>query len=222
MNAKTRKRILRCAVWLTVVLLILAFCPGPVEGNWKSLSRGRSPQCGCDSYNYDRFANGAIFSVSSAHPPPVYLGPYHSTGFGAYEGTILYSPHDVSVHGFVTLLFAVEFTSWGQNPELILYVRNFSRKAQETTKQNADKLAVYGLRDLGVARASDGRIVITKFKTKEISLEDIDKIASKFQEQKCQVILIESDLPIADFQPLVTKLEAHGLKVRVEPRVVFR
>jgi len=76
--------------------------------------------------------------------------------------------------------------------------------------------------EFNVSRTNDGPVVITKYRTKEISLEDVDRIAAKFQEQKRREVLIQSDLPSTDLQPLASKLEAHGLKVRFVPQVVFR
>ncbi len=72
-----------------------------------------------------------------------------------------------------------------------------------------------------VIRNKEGRTVILKRQNAEIALDDVDALAEKYYKDKKREIIVQTDLPESEVQPLVSKLESHGFSVRVKPQISF-
>lgn len=222
MTPKTKKRLTRITVWSLTGMLVLAFCPGPVEGNWVLQPPSARNHCGCDSHDFEHYQDGLIFSVHGNHPPPSYLGRYRVRKWGAYDASFDWPMTRCEISGFATLLFRFEFTGWSSKFEHLFYVRDFHSRARAAVKEQASSSAWWVGSRFSVSRNAAGQFVILKPQSQEVALEEVEKNAEEFQTQDRREILIQSDLSAADLQPIVSKLEANGLNVRVVPQVVFR
>jgi hypothetical protein len=222
MIAKARNYILRCAVWLMVALLVLAFCPGPVDGNWILLPDSARNHCGCDSHDFERRVGGSWFSVNSNHKPPYYNGSYQKMGGGEYRGICPTSYKSVSFDGFTTLLFAFEFSDWGSKVEFNYYIRDFHPLASRSVTEQAGMTARRLGAKFSVVREDGESVKIMSSEDQGISLDDVDSLVDKSFTNRTRLVLVQSDLSEFDVAPLVSRLNAHGLKVRVEPHVKFK
>lgn len=74
-------------LWLVFAVIGGAiFCifalPMRIEGNWRTTAI----RCLCDySHHFLRFEDGKVLWVFDHHPPPMWLGTYERTGWGAYK-----------------------------------------------------------------------------------------------------------------------------------------
>lgn len=222
MTPKVRKRLIRTTVWSLTGLLVLAFCPGPVEGNWVLQPPSARNQCGCDSHDFERYQNGAIFSVHGNHPPPSYSGLYRVRKWGAYDASYEWPAVRCEISGFATLFFRFEFAGWSNKFEPLFYVRDFHPKARAVVNEQAGSYAWWVGGRFSIIRNEEEKLVILRPQCQEVALQDVENQAADFLTQDRREILIQSDLSTADLQPIVSKFEANGLTVRLVPQVIFR
>lgn len=222
MTPKTRKRLIRITVWSLTGLLVLAFCPGPVEGNWVLQPLSARNHCMCDSHDFERYQDGLMFSVHGNHPPPSYSGRYQLRKWGAYDASYDWPMVRCEMSGFATLLFRVEFAGGRNKFERLFYVRDFHPKARAVVKEQTGCNAWWVGGRFSVMRNAEGHLVILKPQNQEVTFEEMEMKAAEFLAQDRREILIQSDPSAADLQPVVSKLEANGLQVRVVPQVIFR
>ena len=125
MTPKSKKRIIRITAWSLTALLVLAFCPGPVDGNWVMQPPSARNACGCDSHDFYRFQEGFSYSVHGNHPPPIYDGSYRKQFRGGYSASFQASTRRGEISGFATLFFRFEYGAWEDRVEFIYYTRDF-------------------------------------------------------------------------------------------------